>query len=197
MKNIIEKATLLGHFTLDVSTIEFQNVEANSIAKLIPAAVLVPIIDEPGELLVLLTQRTLELKNHAGQISFPGGRKEQIDHSLKETALRETYEETGIKPEQINMIGNLPPVESRTGFLVMPFIGLITPPLELKIDPLEVAAVFTAPLDFLLDPNNQKQEIFIHQGKQMPLYSIQFQEHKIWGLTAKILVEMGKILLKK
>ena len=162
----------------------------------LPAAVLVPIIEEPNELLVLFTQRNLQLKNHAGQISFPGGKMEAVDKNLQETALRECFEEVGLTVDQTQVIGQLPTLESSTGFLVTPFIGVITPPLELKIDPLEVEEIFTVPLSYLLDIHNHHHELFTFAGKQIPITVINYQEHRIWGLTAKIIVELALILLK-
>lgn len=162
-----------------------------------PAAVLVPIIIEPEELLVLFTQRNSQLKNHPGQISFPGGKMEASDPDLQATALRECFEEVGLAVHQTEVIGQLPGIESSTGYLVTPFIGLITPPLELKIDPLEVAEIFTAPLSYLLDPDNHNQELFLHAGKQIPITVINYQEHMIWGLTAKIIVGLAAVLSKK
>lgn len=160
--------------------------------KLIPAAVLIPIIDAPAELLVLFTERTKHLKNHAGQISFPGGRLEKNDDTLRTTALRETREEIGLLAEQIEIIGQLPPVTSIAGFFVTPFVGLIKPPLTLNLDPSEVAATFTAPLDFLLDPRNQQQQTILFEGQNKTIFVIKYENYCIWGMTAKIIVELGR-----
>lgn len=158
--------------------------------ELIPAAVLVPIIDD-AELTVLFTQRNLDLRDHAGQISFPGGRMEVSDATLEQTALRESIEEVGLAQDQIQILGQMAPLVSSANFLVTPFVGLIQPPLKLIIDPLEVAEVFSAPLDFLLDPINQQRGVYLRDGKTIDIYFIEYQNHRIWGLTARILVEIS------
>lgn len=161
-----------------------------------PAAVLMLILEEAKELMVLFTERTKDLKNHGGQISFPGGRMEKSDSDLRETALRETQEEIGVAAHQINIIGSLDPVISTTGFRVTPFVGLVSSPLQMTLDPSEVAAVFTVPLNFLLDPKNQKSENYFFKGKNRQIFIIEYQEHRIWGMTAKILVDLSRQLLK-
>lgn len=194
MDKIIDKIELIRCFSgqkIPPLSPSFNNNQSS------PAAVLVPIIVEPTELLVLFTQRNSQLKNHPGQISFPGGKMEATDTDLQTTALRECFEEVGLAVQQTQVIGQLPSLESSTGFLVTPFIGLITPPLELKIDPLEVAEIFTAPLNYLLDPRHHSHELFLHAGKQIPITVINYQEHIIWGLTAKIIVELAEILSQK
>ena len=120
-----------------------------------------PIIDDPNELRVLFTERTQQLKDHAGQISFPGGRMERVDKNLADTALRETVEETGLAIDQMEIIGTLTPVISTTGFLVTPFIGFVTPPLQLNLDPTEVAAAFTTPLNYVLDKAHHKTQTIL------------------------------------
>lgn len=162
---------------------------------LTPAAVLIPIIDDPQGLMVLFTERTENLKNHPGQISFPGGRLEICDQNLKDTALRETSEEIGLSQKQITILGSLPPVISIAGFWVKPFIGLVNPPLKLKLDLAEVAGIFTTPLDFLLDCNNQREEIISFRGKNRRIYVIDYEGHRIWGMTAQIVVELREKLI--
>lgn len=161
------------------------------------AAVLVPIITEATELRVLFTRRTMHLHNHPGQISFPGGMQEAIDQTLVDTALRETEEEVGLIKNQIQIVAKLNSLISSTQFLVTPFVGLITPPLDLRIDHHEVAEVFTAPLNLLLDPQNQTTELHAHKSQVKEVYVIQYQNHRIWGLTAKILVDLANLLGKK
>ena len=157
------------------------------------ASVLIPIIDT-HELNVIFTERTAHLKNHAGQISFPGGRYEKTDHSLEETCLRETHEEIGIVTQHINIIGSLTSVISSSGFTVTPFVGLVHPDYQLKIDPFEVASIFTVPLNFLLDANNHQLQEYLYQGEPKPIYVIEYEQHRIWGLTAKIIVDLANEL---
>lgn len=154
------------------------------------ASVLIPIIDN-DDLTVLFTERTAHLKHHAGQISFPGGGREKNDSTLEETCLRETYEEIGIAPNRISIIGNLAPVISSSGFTVTPFIGLIHPSYTIQIDPFEVASIFTVPLDFLLNSNNHRQQEYLYQGKPKPIYVIEYEKYRIWGLTAKIIIDLA------
>lgn len=162
--------------------------------KWLPAGVLVPIIHDKNELNVLFTERTTHLKHHAGQISFPGGRMEPGDRDLAATTLRETREEIGLPAKQITLLGSLEPLLSSTGFLVTPFIGLLIKIPPLKIDPFEVARVFTAPLNFVLDPVNQNKEEIIFKGKPRTIYTINYQGNKIWGLTAAILLKLTEKL---
>jgi 8-oxo-dGTP pyrophosphatase MutT (NUDIX family) len=184
----ITKATLINYFA------KYSAPSYTEETHLSQAAVLVPIIDDPHELQVLFTERTSHLKNHAGQISFPGGKMEKEDISLEKTALRETEEEIGLTQEKINILGKLSFVTSSTGFWVQPFVALVTPPLELTLDPHEVAEVFTAPLNFLLNPKHHETHSITHKGKLQDVYVIPFKGKQIWGMTAKILVEMSKKL---
>ncbi len=122
------------------------------------AAVLVPLVDHATGMSVLLTERTENMADHGGQVSFPGGRKEALDLSPEDTALRETEEEIGIDRAQIQVIGRLSAHDTRTGYYVMPVIGLVDPPLTLSPEPSEVAHIFEVPLDFVLDPANHRLE---------------------------------------
>lgn len=163
------------------------------------AAVLVPIVDHPGGLTVLFTQRTMRLKSHAGQVSFPGGRAEPGDPSPEFTALREAEEEIGIRPERIEIIGRLPDYLTRTGYRISPIVGLLTPPLELVPDPREVDEVFEVPLAFLLDPRNHRRSTREFQGKVLGFYEMPYRydagERHIWGATAGMLVNLYRHLL--
>ncbi len=114
-----------------------------------PAAVLVPLVDHPEGMGVILTQRTDHLNKHAGQISFPGGRIEETDVNAVDTALRETEEEIGLPREQIEIVGRLDDYVTGTGFVVAPIVGLIDPPYPLEPDPFEVADVFEVPLEWI------------------------------------------------
>lgn len=161
----------------------------------VPAAVIIPIINHASGLTLLFTQRTSTLLHHPGQISFPGGRVEPQDKNLEMTALRETFEEIGLSAQQIQLIGELPPYHTvATGYTIAPLIGLITPPYELTLDPVEVETTFEAPLDFVLDPKNNKRETHIIQGQQREYDVIQYQRWRIWGVTARILVSLSQIL---
>lgn len=160
------------------------------------AAVLVPLIDHASGMSVLLTRRTEELPDHAGQIAFPGGRKDLSDLSPEDTALRETEEEVGIDRIQIQVIGRLTAHDTRTGYRVVPVIGVVDPPLTLSPEPSEVAHIFEVPLDFVLDPANHRLEAYRGAESGRKFRAIPFGEHYIWGLTARVLFELADVLRK-
>jgi 8-oxo-dGTP pyrophosphatase MutT (NUDIX family) len=163
---------------------------------LTPAAVLVPIVLRPAALTVLLTQRTAHLRDHPGQVSFPGGRCEPEDASPLATALREAREEVGLDPEQVEVLGALAEYRTGTGFAVRPVIGLVQPPLNLKLDDFEVADVFEPPLEFLLQPANFRRERIEYQGALREYWAVPWQGRYIWGATAGMLVNLREFLLR-
>ena len=164
--------------------------------KLTPAAVLMPLIDRADGMTVLLTQRTAHLSAHAGQISFPGGRFEVGDGTPENTALRETEEEIGLTRAHIEVLGRLSVRETGTGYRVVPVVGVITPPFSVAPDPHEVAAVFEVPLSFVLDPANHRFETRIMSGVQRQFYSVLYGDYYIWGLTARLLVNLSQRLAR-
>lgn len=161
---------------------------------LIRAAVLVPIILRETGATLLLTQRTAHLRDHAGQISFPGGRCEASDVSPEATALREAAEEVGLIAEQIEILGRLPEYHTVTGFLITPVVALVTPPLNLKLDDFEVADVFEPPLEFLLDQKNHQRHQREFQGMTREFWAMPWQNRYIWGATAGMLVSLQRFL---
>ncbi len=161
---------------------------------LTPAAVLVPLVDRPDGMTVLLTQRTDHLADHAGQISFPGGRIEPSDPDPVAAALRETEEEIGLTPDRVTPIGRLDDYETRTGFLVVPVVALVTPPFTVSPDPFEVADVFEVPLDFILDPANHKRHSRVFRGAERQFYVLPYEDRFIWGATAGMLVNLYDVL---
>lgn len=158
------------------------------------AAVLVPLIDHASGMTVLLTRRTEHLTSHAGQISFPGGRMEAADPTPEDTALRETEEEVGLMRDAIRLVGRLGVRETGTGYKVVPVVGLIDPPLALIPDPSEVAEVFEVPLDFVLDPANHRIESTVVRGVEREFYVMPYNGHRIWGLTARLLVTLAEVI---
>jgi len=158
------------------------------------AAVLVPIILRQPALTVLLTTRTEHLRDHAGQVSFPGGRREPEDASLVATALRESREEVGLEPDQIEVLGTLAEYRTGTGFVVTPVVALVTPPLNLKLDDFEVEDVFEPPLDFLLNASNFRREQVEVRGASREFWAVPWQQHYVWGATAGMLVSLRKFL---
>lgn len=162
--------------------------------QLTPAAVLVPLVLRPEEMTVLLTQRTDHLYDHAGQISFPGGRIEPDDASPEAAALRETAEEVGLASDRVELIGRLDTYIVRTGFEVTPAVGFVMPPFEIDPDPFEVAEVFEVPLSFVLDRGNHQRESREFKGAQREFYVLQYEHRYIWGATAAMLVNLVDIL---
>ncbi|MFQ5973373.1 MAG: CoA pyrophosphatase [Alphaproteobacteria bacterium] len=165
------------------------------VGPLTPAAVLVPLLDRPEGISVLLTQRTEHLRDHSGQISFPGGRIEPGDPSPEAAALREAEEEVGLQPELIEVIGRLDTYETRTGFEVTPVVGLIDPPERYRIDEVEVAEVFEVPLEFILDPANHERRGRMFQGQVRLFYVLPYRDRYIWGATAGMLVNLYEVLV--
>lgn len=162
--------------------------------ELMPAAVLVPIVQRNGEPTVLLTQRTAHLRDHPGQISFPGGRCEAADSSPVATALRETAEEIGLSSAQVDVIGYLPEYRTSTGFRVTPVVAMVTPPFNLQLDAFEVAEAFEVPLSFLMDPANHQQHSLHYRGKLRHYYAMPYGNYFIWGATAGIIMSLYRLL---
>ena len=161
---------------------------------LTPAAVLVPLVERPAGMTVLLTQRTAHLSDHAGQISFPGGRIEPADKGPQEAALREAFEEIGLPPDRVEPVGRLDDYETRTGFFIVPIVGIVAPPFPLKVDPVEVAEVFEVPLSFILDPRNHRRESLMFKGRERQFYVLPYEGRYIWGATAGMLVNLYEVL---
>jgi 8-oxo-dGTP pyrophosphatase MutT (NUDIX family) len=158
-----------------------------------PAAVLLLIV-EHAEPTVVFTQRTAHLADHAGQISFPGGRCDAGDGTPEGTALREAREEIGIDTAAIELLGRLPEYRTSTGFTVTPVVGSVAPPLVYRPDPQEVAEVFEVPLAFLLDPGNHRHESAFYRGRTRKYWAMPYGERFIWGATAGMLVTFQRIV---
>ncbi|MFC0250723.1 CoA pyrophosphatase [Massilia consociata] len=153
------------------------------------AAVLVPLVERPEGLTVLLTKRTDHLSSHAGQISFPGGRAEELDSSPIETALREAEEEIGLHRRHVEIIGVLPEHVTISAYRVTPVVALVKPPFELRADPNEVAEIFEVPLAFLMaGSNHQRRSVMLTDGAgKRTFYAMPYQDYFIWGATAAML----------
>jgi 8-oxo-dGTP pyrophosphatase MutT (NUDIX family) len=161
-----------------------------------PAGVLIPIIEHREDLSVLLTQRSAELKHHAGQVSFPGGRMEEHDASVAAAALRETEEEVGIAAEHVSIAGYLQPMPTITGYAVTPVVGLVSPAAELVIDRTEVDYAFEVPLAFLLDANNDILNEWHTHDRRVPMVEFHWENERIWGATAFMILLLRKVLIK-
>lgn len=163
-------------------------------ARVTDAAVLVPLVRRQEGLQVLLTQRTAHLSDHAGQISFPGGRVELHDVSREETALRETEEEIGLARARVSLLGRLPEYEIPSGFRITPIVGWIEPPFELKLDPFEVSSVFEAPLEHFLDRTRYQRREYRFRGRHRHYMAIPFEGRYIWGATAGMLYSFARMV---
>lgn len=160
----------------------------------IPAAVLVPIVDHVDRLTVLLTQRAADLKNHAGQICFPGGRIEPTDDGPVAAALRETEEEIGLERRFIEVFGYLPDHLIVSGYRVTPVVAFVRPGFALRLDQTEVTDTFEVPLDFLLDPANHKARRRKLGEGEIEVYDIPFGDRNIWGATAGMLMTLYRLV---
>jgi len=167
------------------------------------ASVLVPLVERPEGVNVLLTRRTDHLKDHAGQISFPGGRQEEHDADVVAAALREAQEEIGLAPESVEVIGTLPVYSTVSAFQVTPVIALVQPPLMLALDAFEVAEAFEVPLPFLMDPHHHQRHRFEFDGQARQFLSMPWQgtdasgeprRYFIWGATAAMLRNLYRFL---
>jgi len=175
------------------------------------ASVLVPLVIRAHGLTVLLTQRADHLNDHAGQVSFPGGRQEPFDADATATALREAEEEVGLAPSRVEVLGALPDYLTGTGFRVTPVIGLVHPPFALKADALEVAEVFEVPLAFLMNPAHHEERVFRYEGGERRFFAMPYprgasleaaekgesgtgSHYFIWGATAAMLRNFYRFL---
>ncbi|HET8701692.1 MAG TPA: CoA pyrophosphatase [Nitrococcus sp.] len=159
------------------------------------AAVLVPLVERCDGMQVILTRRAPHLREHAGQISFPGGRIECSDASAAAAALREAEEEIRLRPKSVVLIGELPRYWTGTGFVVHPVVGFVEPVVELVPDPVEVTEIFEVPLAFVLDPNNYQSLQLTSQGRRISCWAIPYHAYCIWGATAAILRDLYQLLV--
>ena len=146
---------------------------------------------------VLLTKRTEHLSNHAGQISFPGGRVDDGDDGPEHTALRETEEEVGIDRSRIEIVSHLDDYVVGTGFLVRPVVGFIEPPIDVDKHDHEVDEVFEAPLEFLIDPENVERHHREFNGRVRHFFAITYRDYYIWGATAGMLCNLAERLARR
>ena len=168
---------------------------------LIKASVLVPFVEKNGEINILLTNRSKDLEDHAGQVSFPGGRIDPKDLSPVDTAIRESYEEVGLKSKNLNILGCLDVYQTGTGFRIMPILAIVNNQKEFDVNQNEVDSIFFLPLNFLMNSENHSREIksFI-QGNSTYDYDfnvIQYKDNYIWGATAGMLLNLYEVLINK
>lgn len=151
------------------------------------AAVLVPVIDHAEGARVLLTQRTATLRQHSGQIAFPGGAIDPEDISPEMAALREAEEEVGLDPAHVETVGRLPVYLAASGFRITPVLAVVRPGFTLTLNPAEVAETFEVPLSFLMNPAHHRRDSAVWKGYERHFYRMPYGERMIWGITASIL----------
>ncbi len=157
--------------------------EARAFAPARPAAVLATVVLRGPEASLLLTQRAANLRDHSGQVAFPGG-KIELGESPLEAALREAEEEIGLVSARVEILGCLDPYQTSTGFRVFPVLGVARPPLDLTPDRREVDEIFETPLAFLMNPANHQRHKKLWQGKERQFYVMPYENRYIWGATA-------------
>ena len=160
---------------------------------LIPAAVFLLLYPQNGTYFVLLNKRSLYVEHHKGEIAFPGGGRDPEDNSFLDTALRETHEEMGIRPEDVTVVGELDDVETRSGFGVRVFVGNIPYPYDFRPSADEIAEVLEVPLPELLDPANRREEVRWVDGDARKAYCYTHGEHLIYGATAQIMTQFLQV----
>jgi 8-oxo-dGTP pyrophosphatase MutT (NUDIX family) len=162
------------------------------------AAVLVPLVEHENGITVLLTQRSTHLKNHGGQISFPGGRIEPEDSGPRAAALREAQEEIGLDPQFVDVVGYLPDHVIISGFLVTPVVAFVRPGFELVMDPREVQSTFEVPVDYLFDTGNHRtrKRPVGKNGVELDVLDIPFGEYSIWGATAGMILTLYRLCVE-
>ncbi len=158
-----------------------------------PAAVLIAVVDRP-EPTVILTRRSDSLRNHAGQVAFPGGRVDKGDADVVEAALREAREEIGLDPALVQVVGTADAYRTGTGFRVTPVVGVVPPDLALAPHEAEVAAVFEVPFAYLLDPANHLPKSEMWKGIERHYLEIPHAEYRIWGATAGMIANLARRL---
>jgi 8-oxo-dGTP pyrophosphatase MutT (NUDIX family) len=160
----------------------------------VPAAVLVPLVERAEGLTVLLTERASGLKNHAAQVSFPGGRVDPGDAGPRGAALREAQEEIGLPPELVSVFGYMPDHLVISGFRVTPVLAFVQPNFELVLNPREVSGVFEVPLAHVFDPANHRSRMRrFENGEEVELYDIPYGPYNIWGATAGMLLTLYRL----
>lgn len=191
-RGVIERAVgLTGDRRSDYDLNPEIKTRLNGGRRLRPAAVLCGVVERPGGMSVILTQRPDTMKEHAGQIAFPGGKIDESDDGPVAAALREAEEEIGMPASAAEVLGIIDHYETGTGFRVDPVVSLIDPDFRPRPDPREVDEVFEAPLDFLMDPANLKRHSGEWGGKRRFYYAIPWEGRYIWGATAGMLKSLA------
>lgn len=158
--------------------------------RFVPSAVLLPLYEKDGELYIVFTKRTEKLREHKGQISFPGGKYDNKDLNLLSTALREFEEEVGVSRKKVSIIGELDNVLTVTGYVISPYVGKVPYPVKFKPSINEVEQIFSVPVKFFLKKENfYKEKKLRVKGRDFQIYYFMYEGHLIWGATARILIQ--------
>ena len=171
-----------------------QDLVSSQKLKFLEASVLIPVLTFKEDLEILLTKRSINLRNHPGQIAFPGGKKEECDSNHMETALREAEEEIGLKTSHVEVISSLPTHKTATGFTIKPYIGLVRKPFKKTLQWGEVDEVFTIPFGHILNRKNFSIQTRKWNGIERRYYIVPFGPYYIWGATARILLNLSEAL---
>ena len=193
LRDRLEKALVRGHEN-DLDHLLYNERDHIDDLKILrDAAVLIAVTDRPDPG-VIFVQRPQHMRNHPGQVAFPGGKIDPGDRDPIDAALREAHEEVALDRSQVDIIGMTDTFQSGSGYNIQPVLSVIPPDLPFVADPTEVASWFEAPLDFLLDPRNRKVHEGTWNGRKRHYYEIYWQDYRIWGITAGILNNLGKRL---
>jgi 8-oxo-dGTP pyrophosphatase MutT (NUDIX family) len=158
------------------------------------AAILLPLFEKGRDTYVLLTKRTHKVKTHKGEISFPGGAYDQGDHTLEKTALRECFEEIGLREEDVEMLGCLDDVETLTQYMIRPFVGILPYPYSFVVNHEEIEQMIELPLQSLLGKDPFQKKVVSVEGDERTIYTYHYGHHVIWGATAKILKQFADLV---
>ena len=183
----------VDHDQLVLLTGDDRDADVRGTTALYEAAVLIAVTDRPTPGLIL-TQRRDDMRNHAGQVAFPGGRIDATDADAVAAALREAHEEIALAPDRVEIVGIADRYRTVTGFDVTPVVGVIAPDIVLRPNEAEVADIFEVPLDFVLEPGNHLEASVEWQGRDRHYYEILWQDRRIWGATAAMLVNLSRRL---
>lgn len=153
------------------------------------AGILVPITDNSGNPEMVFTLRSLHLKSHRGQVAYPGGKRDPEDHSVMATALRETHEEIGLPPDQVQIVSSLGQVISSNGILVTPYVGIVPEDHPLRPNPAEIESIFRVPLAWLLEDRRERTDAIPFMGRSIHVPCYRWKKYQIWGLSAIVLVD--------
>lgn len=175
------------HQTVDYHHAALQRLSHLNIESLRKASVLIGFVERDSGIHIIFTKRAKHLKHHPGQISFPGGKYEESDQQLVNTALRETFEEIGINKEKISIFGQMPELPTISKFTVTPFLAFINPDYVAQIDSNEVEEVFEVPIEIVLNKNQLHSHEFCINNSRHRIFGLSYQNHFIWGMTAQII----------